>query len=344
VCLVPLAVLAVQAVRDEPLYLAATISATVVLVALVVARLVVVTEHAERAAEREASLRRYADDLLSASGREELFALAERAGGELTGPQKVRVVEPGTSPGDFAAPVVVRGEHVAELVADVTPAQLPVLRDSLKSIAAQLSLALEREELLANERDAAQALAQQNIRLRELDRMKDQFVSVVSHELRTPLTSMVGYLELVLEGEAGELTDDQRQFLGIVDRNCARLNELVDEILFVARVDAGRFTLACESVDLTELAEAAVMSARVAAERKGVEISFSASNGLPTLWADPTAAPCARACLAAGRPPISRSPTRAWGSRRTRSASSSSASSAHRRPPRSRGPASGCRS
>ena len=72
--------------------------------------------------------------------------------------------------------------------------------------------------------------------------MKDQFVSIVSHELRTPLTSMVGYLELVLEGEAGDLNEEQLQFLGIVDRNCDRLNDLVDEILFVARVDAGRFS------------------------------------------------------------------------------------------------------
>jgi signal transduction histidine kinase len=288
VCLVPLAVLSAQAVRDKPLYLAATISAMVVLSALVVTRLVVVTGHAQRAADREATLRRYATDLLSVSGRDELFALAERAGCELTGAEKVRVVEPGASPGDFATPVLVRGERVVELVADVTPAQLGSLRDSLTSIAAQLSLALEREGLLATEREAAQALAEQNERLRELDRMKDQFVSVVSHELRTPLTSMVGYLELVLEGEAGELGEEQEQFLGIVDRNCRRLNDLVDEILFVARVDAGRFELQRESVDLSELAEAAVMSARVPAERKGVEISLSASNGLPLLWADPT--------------------------------------------------------
>src|SRR5437660_1348277 len=56
-----------------------------------------------------------------------------------------------------------------------------------------------------------------NRRLRDLDRMKDDFVASVSHELRTPLTSIRGYLELVLDGEAGDLTDEQRQFLSIVD-------------------------------------------------------------------------------------------------------------------------------
>ena len=288
VCLVPPAVLTAQAVRDEPLYLAATISAMVVLSALIVTRLVIVTNHAQRAADREATLSRCAAELLAADGTKELNAVAERTAGELVAPGAAQLVEPGAAAHAFSAPVAVQGEVVAELVVDGRREPPPAVRDSLTTVAAQLALALDRERLLAMERKAAEALAEQNERLRELDRMKDQFVSIVSHELRTPLTSMVGYLELVLEGEAGELTDDQQQFLGIVDRNCARLNELVDEILFVARVDAGRFTLACESVDLTELAEAAVMSARVPAERKGVEISLSASNELPPLWADPT--------------------------------------------------------
>jgi signal transduction histidine kinase len=288
VCLVPLAVLAAQAVRDEPLYLAATISATVVLVALVVTRLVVVTEHAERAADREASLRRYAAELLAVEGRQELYAAAERTAGELAGPGTARLVEPRTGAHSFTAPVLVQGEPVAELVVDAKPSQLSKVRDSLTSVAAQLSLALERERLLATEREAARAVAEQNERLRELDQMKDQFVSVVSHELRTPLTSIVGYLELVLEGEAGDLNVDQEQFLRIVDRNCHRLNELVDEILFIARVDAGRFTLARESVDLSELAEAAVKSAQAAAKRRGIEVRLSAQDDLPTLWADAT--------------------------------------------------------
>jgi signal transduction histidine kinase len=59
--------------------------------------------------------------------------------------------------------------------------------------------------------------------LQGLDRLKDEFVASVSHELRTPLTSIRGYLELVLEGEAGELTPQQREFLGVIDRNSNRL-------------------------------------------------------------------------------------------------------------------------
>ena len=68
---------------------------------------------------------------------------------------------------------------------------------------------------LEQERDEfTRELEVRNERLLELDRLKDEFVALVSHELRTPLTSIRGYLELVLDGEAGEVTDEQRQFLG----------------------------------------------------------------------------------------------------------------------------------
>ena len=288
VCLVPPLVLIIQAARGEELYYTAVIVAMVALSALVTARFVDITSRAERAARREETLGRYAGDLLSAGGREELFALAEDAARALAGSSAAKVVEPGSATGGFVAPVLVQGERIAELVVDAPPSDLRVVRDSLTSVAGQLSLALERERLLATEREAARAVAEQNERLRELDRMKDQFVSVVSHELRTPLTSIVGYLELVLEGEAGDLNEEQEQFLRIVDRNCDRLNQLVDEILFIARVDAGRFTLAPESVDLGDLAEAAVKSAQAAAKRKGIEVRLSAEDGLPPLWADPT--------------------------------------------------------
>ena len=74
---------------------------------------------------------------------------------------------------------------------------------------------------------------------RELDELKQSFVSMVSHELRTPLTSIVGYLELLREGEAGDLTEDQTRFLEVIDRNTGRLRRLVDDILTISRADSG---------------------------------------------------------------------------------------------------------
>jgi signal transduction histidine kinase len=141
----------------------------------------------------------------------------------------------------------------------------------------------------ARERSLREALDEQNEQLREMDRMKDQFVSSVSHELRTPLTSIVGYIELLLdEEEFDNLDDEQRQFLTIIDRNCNRLTRLVDDILFIARVDAGRLSLELQPVDLGELASMAVESARPFAGRKNQTLELDAEPDLPALQADPT--------------------------------------------------------
>jgi len=124
-------------------------------------------------------------------------------------------------------------------------------------------------------------LAAQNRSLRELDRLKDSFVATVSHELRTPLTSIRGYLELLLEGEAGDLTDEQRRFLSIVDRNSARLLGLVGDLLFVAQVDAGGMLVEAAPVDLGELATECVQSSGPVAEARGVALEREGAVALP---------------------------------------------------------------
>jgi PAS domain S-box-containing protein len=108
---------------------------------------------------------------------------------------------------------------------------------------------------------------------RATERMKDQFVSLISHELRTPLTSILGYLELVLDDEEQPLTDEQRTYLTTVERNADRLLRLVGDLLFTAQVDAGRFTLQPQDVDLASVVRAAEETARVTAGTSGVEVT-----------------------------------------------------------------------
>jgi PAS domain S-box-containing protein len=108
--------------------------------------------------------------------------------------------------------------------------------------------------------------------VRATERMKDQFVSLISHELRTPLTSILGYLELVLDDEEQPLTDEQRQYLTTVERNADRLLRLVGDLLFTAQVDAGRFTLQPQDVDLAAVVRAAEETVRVTAAGAGVEV------------------------------------------------------------------------
>jgi PAS domain S-box-containing protein len=106
---------------------------------------------------------------------------------------------------------------------------------------------------------------------RETERLKDQFVSLISHELRTPLTSILGYLELVLDGD---LSPEHRQYLLTVERNAQRLLQLVGDLLFTAQVEAGRFTLQPGDVDLPAVVRAAEETARVGAAAAGVAIAL----------------------------------------------------------------------
>jgi PAS domain S-box-containing protein len=136
----------------------------------------------------------------------------------------------------------------------------------------------ERERLLVLERE-------QNERLRELDRLKDEFVALVSHELRTPLTSIRGYLELVLDGEAGDVTDEQRQFLAVVERNADRLLALVGDLLFLAQIEAGKLSLEFGAVDVGAVASESVDAARPVADDKGITLSL-AIGPVPLLAGD----------------------------------------------------------
>jgi signal transduction histidine kinase len=107
---------------------------------------------------------------------------------------------------------------------------------------------------------------------RELDRLKDDFVATVSHELRTPLTSMMGFLEMIREGEAGELNDEQKRFLAIVYRSSERLQRLVGDLLFVARLDANGLQLQFGDAQLDEIVRDAVEASGALARSREVSL------------------------------------------------------------------------
>jgi signal transduction histidine kinase len=130
---------------------------------------------------------------------------------------------------------------------------------------------------------AHRQLARQNDQLREADRLKDEFVALISHDLRTPLTSIMGYLELILEDE--NLTEEQRGFLGVADRNAERLLHLVNDLLFVARFEAGQLELHPSELDLAEIVRQSVAEAGSRAAAGGVELTYQA-NGAVDVHAD----------------------------------------------------------
>jgi len=102
------------------------------------------------------------------------------------------------------------------------------------------------------------------------ERMKDEFVATVSHELRTPLTALRGHVELVLEGEAGPVTELQRRFLQIATQSADRLGALINDLLDVAKIEAGRVLLRKELVDLVAVLREVSATFRVEADRRGL--------------------------------------------------------------------------
>ena len=124
------------------------------------------------------------------------------------------------------------------------------------------------------------ALAGQNDDLRQLDRMKDEFVALVSHELRTPLTSVIGYIGALRRGLAGDLTPDQDQLAAVAERNGNRLVRLVGDLLFSARADAGKLELSLAPLDLDTVVAEACESARPFADDRGIALTCEAVPGL----------------------------------------------------------------
>jgi PAS domain S-box-containing protein len=107
----------------------------------------------------------------------------------------------------------------------------------------------------------------------EMDRIKNEFISMVSHELRTPLTSIRGALSLVLGGTIGEITDKTEEFLLIASRNCDRLVRLINDILDIEKIQAGKMDFVIMNVNLGNLVHEAIVNNQMFAEKFGVRLA-----------------------------------------------------------------------
>jgi K+-sensing histidine kinase KdpD len=143
------------------------------------------------------------------------------------------------------------------------PAECRGLRTLARHVIAQLEL-----------RQYARGLDEVNERLRDADRVKDEFLARVTHELRTPLTSINGYLEVL--GDEGLSSGDGTGFLERIRRNSDRLMALVDDMLLAAQAGRNAITLHRRSLDLAALARAAVEQNRGLAAARGLAITADA--------------------------------------------------------------------
>lgn len=123
-------------------------------------------------------------------------------------------------------------------------------------------------------------------KLKELDQMKDDFVSSVSHELRSPLTSIKGYVDFVLRGKAGPLNKKLVEYLTIVKNNTSRLGMFINDILDLAKIEAKRFELGKEALELSPLIEEMVTFFRPQAEESKVQLEALVPSSLSLVSAD----------------------------------------------------------
>ncbi len=122
----------------------------------------------------------------------------------------------------------------------------------------------------------------------QVDRLKSEFVANVSHELRTPMTSIKGYVEIMLMGAAGMLSDQQKHFLQIVKSNTERLSVLVNDLLDISRIEAGRVSLNLVALDIREIAEDVIsdIQRRSREENKPMTFLLEPQPGLPFAQGD----------------------------------------------------------
>ena len=107
---------------------------------------------------------------------------------------------------------------------------------------------------------------------KRIEQMKSDFVSLASHELRTPLTSIGGYVELILDGDVGEISKEQREFLEIVSQNAQRLETLINDVLDIEKIESGRVEMRQEKVNLSEVVEDCINTFEVMAKNKALRL------------------------------------------------------------------------
>ncbi|MBM3132817.1 MAG: PAS domain S-box protein, partial [Chloroflexi bacterium] len=121
-------------------------------------------------------------------------------------------------------------------------------------------------------------------KLKELDKMKDNFLSTVSHELRTPLTSIKSFAEILLSYDNDRET--QKEFIGIINEESDRLTRLINDVLDISKIEAGRVQWQPGELNISEIIESAVNATRSLFGQAHLKVEVDTDPNLPTVWAD----------------------------------------------------------
>lgn len=152
--------------------------------------------------------------------------------------------------------------------------------DTLDNFANQAALAIESAQLI-------EELQQKNVQLEQANKIKSDFLAIMSHELRTPLTAIIGFSEILLENVLGDLNQEQKDSLSEVLKNAENLLQLINSILDLAKVEAGRMELTMEDFAPSEVVMEIQQTMAPLLAKKNHELILAMAPGLPKLTADP---------------------------------------------------------
>lgn len=133
---------------------------------------------------------------------------------------------------------------------------------------------------------ATEQLRASNKKLKALDKSKDEFISLTSHQLRTPLTTIKGYLSMLLDGDAGELTPQQRKLLEETFNSSQRMVHLISDFLNISRIQTGRFELELTDVNLSDVLDEEIQLLRISASPRRITLDYQKPDDFPVLQLD----------------------------------------------------------
>ena len=156
----------------------------------------------------------------------------------------------------------------------------------LDSLGDSIGVALDNKLLFEQNQNVLKQLKESNTKLVALDEAKDDFVSMASHQLRTPLTAIKGNISMVLDGDAGDVTDIQRKLLTQSSYSTQRMIYIIADLLNVSRLRTGKFVIEAEPVDLVKLIAEEMEQLEFAAESKSLKLNFKKPDKITPIMLD----------------------------------------------------------
>ncbi|HEX9546044.1 MAG TPA: histidine kinase dimerization/phospho-acceptor domain-containing protein, partial [Acidimicrobiales bacterium] len=178
--------------------------------------------------------------------------------------------------GDFITPVKVRERYAAR--------ELRALATTFNQMTSQLSGAYQTLEEKVSQRTSELQAANQE--LARANKLKSEFLANVSHELRTPLSAIIGFSQILLDGIDGPVNEEQEQDIQQVNRSGQSLLGLINQILDLSKIEAGKMDLSLERVELPGLISSVLESISPLAQEKGLRIDTRFAPSLPAVEAD----------------------------------------------------------